>query len=313
KILLIHRLIAEEQGHSCTQEFPDTPDLFEKEEALSLSLLASLSHQLTRMEQAQKRIADGKYGICEDCRRPIDEAQLQKDPAAVHCTACKRRGIKKKQQITPSAEAILSYNKNADLSSASTTLSLRTTGAVPPSLQRHDIPAISIEPSFFTSNPPPPPIAHASHKQLLFNAGAGLLAGLIVVLVLHLLSQAIATTLFIPPLVASAMIAFTQWDTPAAKPHRLIGGHLLSSLIALICLSAISSAFWTVAISSGLAIAAMIIARLAHPPASADPAIIIFTHASWGFLLHPVLIGSAATALLAVIWNRFILHRPYSL
>ena len=35
--------------------------------------------------------AEGRYGICEDCGRPIHEARLRARPDATRCVDCQRR------------------------------------------------------------------------------------------------------------------------------------------------------------------------------------------------------------------------------
>lgn len=44
--------------------------------------------RLLEVEQAQGRIAEGRYGICEDCGNDIPVQRLLAQPAAVRCAAC---------------------------------------------------------------------------------------------------------------------------------------------------------------------------------------------------------------------------------
>ena len=43
-----------------------------------------------RIADAQRALAEGTYGICRECRRPIDPARLQAMPEAVLCIDCQR-------------------------------------------------------------------------------------------------------------------------------------------------------------------------------------------------------------------------------
>jgi RNA polymerase-binding transcription factor DksA len=43
-----------------------------------------------RIADARRALADGTYGICRECGRPIDPARLQAVPEAVLCIDCQR-------------------------------------------------------------------------------------------------------------------------------------------------------------------------------------------------------------------------------
>jgi RNA polymerase-binding transcription factor DksA len=59
--------------------------------SMAVDRLAAVSTQeqlLTMLEQvrrARQRVADGTYGVCEVCRRPIPEERLEVRPWAVRC------------------------------------------------------------------------------------------------------------------------------------------------------------------------------------------------------------------------------------
>ncbi|WP_372524384.1 TraR/DksA family transcriptional regulator [Piscinibacter sp.] len=44
--------------------------------------------ELEQIVAAQQRLADGNYGLCEDCDEPIDIRRLLVMPAASRCAAC---------------------------------------------------------------------------------------------------------------------------------------------------------------------------------------------------------------------------------
>lgn len=58
-------------------------ETFEREK--DLSILENVESQLADIEHALNRIADGTYGTCEACGRPIDEARLEAMPATRLC------------------------------------------------------------------------------------------------------------------------------------------------------------------------------------------------------------------------------------
>jgi DnaK suppressor protein len=47
--------------------------------------------ELTRLDDALRRLEAGKYGICEGCGEEIDEARLQVAPYAVCCVQCQEK------------------------------------------------------------------------------------------------------------------------------------------------------------------------------------------------------------------------------
>lgn len=62
---------------------------FEREHEFSL---ADNSRQmLEQSEHALERIADGTYGVCENCETPIGKLRLQAFPRATLCLQCKQK------------------------------------------------------------------------------------------------------------------------------------------------------------------------------------------------------------------------------
>jgi len=54
-------------------------------------LASVLSGSQFQIEHALQRIAEGGYGVCEDCRRPISGERLIARPEATRCVECQRR------------------------------------------------------------------------------------------------------------------------------------------------------------------------------------------------------------------------------
>ena len=51
-------------------------------------LARQLEQQLADIEAAERRLADGTYGICERCGEAIPEARLEARPMARTCVGC---------------------------------------------------------------------------------------------------------------------------------------------------------------------------------------------------------------------------------
>jgi RNA polymerase-binding transcription factor DksA len=58
-------------------------ETFERE--LRVTTLTMVEEELREVDDALRRLADGTYGMCEACGRPIEEARLQAKPAARFC------------------------------------------------------------------------------------------------------------------------------------------------------------------------------------------------------------------------------------
>ena len=66
---------------------------FERQHAAAL--LEAAREQVAAIDVALERLAEGRYGICDQCGRPIGEDRLAARPAArtcIECAAARRRG-----------------------------------------------------------------------------------------------------------------------------------------------------------------------------------------------------------------------------
>ncbi len=113
------------------------------------------------------------------------------------------------------------------------------------------------------------------------------------------------------PFGATCVLAFAIPESPLAQPRNIIGGHLISTFIGLVCLYLLGNSWWSVAIAVGLSISLMLLTRTTHPPAGADPIVVILTTQGWAFLLTPVLVGSILLVVIAVLFNNLIKDRQY--
>lgn len=130
------------------------------------------------------------------------------------------------------------------------------------------------------------------------------IGGFIAILLCSLLGDFARTSLLMAPFGASCVIAFALPQSPLAQPRSLIGGHVLSTLVGLCALTAVGVHAWSLALAVGAAITLMQLTRTLHPPAGADPLLVMLTGAGWSFLLTPVLLGAALIVLVACGYHR---------
>ncbi|MBE9608141.1 HPP family protein [Chitinilyticum piscinae] len=128
-------------------------------------------------------------------------------------------------------------------------------------------------------------------------AGIGAMLALFV---LALLSRQ-SLPLLMAPFGASCAILFALPASPLAHPRNVIGGHVITAATGLLVLHLLGSSPLTLALAGGLGIALMLLTDTLHPPAGANPLLILLapTLLPWSFLLTPVLTGAVLLVLAA--------------
>ncbi|MDN7407982.1 HPP family protein [Burkholderia vietnamiensis] len=113
--------------------------------------------------------------------------------------------------------------------------------------------------------------------------------------------------LLMTPLGASCVLLFAAPNSPYAHPRNLVFGHLISCFVGLAVASLHVHGPWAMAISVGAAIAAMQLTKTLHPPAGADPLVILMTeNASIHGFLVSVPLGVLLLLLVALVFNNVV-------
>jgi RNA polymerase-binding transcription factor DksA len=92
-------MIGSELAHVDNHPADEGSDLHEQEVDQTTELF--LEEEERRIGEARRALADGTYGICKGCGRPIPPERLQAVPEAVRCLDCQRHFEGRHRQRTP--------------------------------------------------------------------------------------------------------------------------------------------------------------------------------------------------------------------
>ncbi|CAH2214866.1 HPP family protein [Tepidibacter aestuarii] len=150
-----------------------------------------------------------------------------------------------------------------------------------------------------------------SLKSNVKSAFIGFIGGLLTIFTLIILTKYSVHTWVMAPFGASCVLAFGVWNAPLSQPRNIIGGHFVSTFVGLVCQSLFGDSPIAIAFAVGLAIGLMILTKTTHPPAGADPLVVIMGNVGWSFLFTPVLLGSLIVVIIALFINNLDKERKY--
>lgn len=146
-----------------------------------------------------------------------------------------------------------------------------------------------------------------NHSLLSVIAGLG--ASLAIGLLSFMEANLGDVALLMAPFGATAVLVFGVPDSPLAQPKNVILGHLITAFIGVVFVQYVGVTPLTLALATGLGVSAMLLSKTTHPPAGANPILIMLSGQSWGFLITPVLIGAVVIVLvgkaLSMLQNKY--------
>ena len=80
----------------------------------------------------------------------------------------------------------------------------------------------------------------------------------------------------------------------------------MSAFVGVVFVSFVAVQPWSLGAATGIALALMLLTKTTHPPAGANPVLIMLFEHSWGFLLMPVLAGALVIVIMGAVVNRVI-------
>jgi CBS-domain-containing membrane protein len=111
----------------------------------------------------------------------------------------------------------------------------------------------------------------------------------------------------------STVFLFVLTETEAAQPRALLGGHIGGALIGILCYQIFGDALWVSVVAVVLTMMFMVVTRTIHPPAGANPLIMVHHHAGFPSVLNPVGAGVLTLFLVAMLWSRIRPGKKYPL
>lgn len=130
-----------------------------------------------------------------------------------------------------------------------------------------------------------------------------LIGATLAVLVLSLAYPLTGLNILLAPFGATCVLLFALPDSPLAQPKNIVFGHLITAFIGLAFFHTFGFTPLSVALSVGVAIAAMRLTSTTHPPAGANPIVVMIGSASWDFLEF-VAVGSIALVACGVLFHK---------
>ncbi len=116
---------------------------------------------------------------------------------------------------------------------------------------------------------------------------------------------------------ASAVLVFGAVRSPLAQPRNLIGGHVLSAIVGVLCWKLLGQNMWLAeAVAVASAIAVMHATRTLHPPGGATALIAVIGSPAihelgFLFVIFPATIGPLILLVIALLVNNLPASRRY--
>ena len=151
------------------------------------------------------------------------------------------------------------------------------------------------------------------NKDNIIKSSLAALCSFITIGVLTVLTYKTELGIFLIASFGSSMVVLYGYpESPFAQPKNIFFGHLLTSLVGMICLYTLPlPSFILIPLAVGLGVGFMILLNVTHPPAGGNPVIIILGSVSYDYLFSPIIIGTIIILLFGVIINKYILKKNY--
>lgn len=161
-----------------------------------------------------------------------------------------------------------------------------------------------------------PEQAAISGRERIISALAACIAIALVIWASQQLAQSAHRPFVIASMGSSAVLLFAVFHSPLSQPWALVGGHLISAAIGVLCAQHIPNPIVAAAAALGLSMFAMHWLRCLHPPAGATAVFAVIggqpiQALEWGYVFSVVGANVAFLLLIALILNNLLPGRRY--
>jgi CBS-domain-containing membrane protein len=146
---------------------------------------------------------------------------------------------------------------------------------------------------FTTQAPPRPPVRKIVVSTLSSCVALGILTALTV---------ATGHLWLIPPMAASMALIMGVPNLPLAQPRNVIGGQTVSAVVGVL-VGIFGDSLWLGALAGGLALGAMMVARMPHSPAAATAVLGVSVDTSIGFVVL-ALLAAVVLVIVGLVGNK---------
>jgi CBS-domain-containing membrane protein len=141
-------------------------------------------------------------------------------------------------------------------------------------------------------------------NNVVFSFIAGIFATLTIGVLAYLDSVTSTTFWLMAPFGATVVLVFGVPKSPLAQPKNVIVGHFITAFIGVFFVEYVGVEPWSLALATGIAVTMMLLTNTTHPPAGANPMLIMLSGQSWAFLFSPVLMGACIIVCLGLVLNK---------
>ena len=103
---------------------------------------------------------------------------------------------------------------------------------------------------------------------------------------------------------STAILLFCFPAHEGSRPVAVLASHLLGAVIGIVLLKLLGSNMWTMGAGVALIAITMKLLGIMHPPAGANPLIVLNLKSSWLFVAYPLLPALLIMLVAVLIWSR---------
>jgi CBS-domain-containing membrane protein len=112
------------------------------------------------------------------------------------------------------------------------------------------------------------------------------------------------TPLVLASLGGSTLFLFGLTTLAPAQPRALFGGHFIAAAVGITAYQLAGDALWVMALAVVVTVLLMLLTKTVHPPAGANPLIMIQAQAGLIHLGAVVMLGVLTIFIVAYVWSR---------